>query len=276
MSLIERETLALLLETGAKAASKPQLIALPKHLAQNHLALWTEASGLVLTELTPAPRTHALTTVDDVLEFAKLAVTRYNAQPILWLNGAEIVVVIDDQKLVGALPHLATCELTPSAPFACLSAEMRETWRDPKSFLRWLRLNLEAYLDDARDVIGVLRSLRGVTTETSSVKTGLGRESMGREIDATAYSEGNGGLPEVLYFRCPIYDEPRLRSSVVNLPALLEVNPRSIEIRIDPSVDAIQRARQDVLDVLYEMLVDGLADRDVTAPVFRGCPKTGD
>lgn len=213
-----------------------------------------------------APPSYTLSSIDQVVPFVEDATSRLNADPTVWFSAAGVIVILEHKSLRPDLRPRATVPLRPSPEFAVLQREAsKETWRDPKQFVSFIRTTLPDAINDSEGFVQLLKSLRSNYTESGRSQISQGRESLGREIDAGIESD-LGDIPDMVNCHVRVFDDPAiLRKQGVR--CVLECNPRTTEFRLVPVAADLTAAINAEMQSLGTLLKD-----NVKCPVFFGTP----
>lgn len=213
------------------------------------------------------PRRHALHSIDQVVPLVEDVKARYKAACVVWYSATAVIVLIGDDKLDADLRPRATVPLAYSPEWAILLNELKTPQaRDPKAFVQFVRTKLLDALVDAERLIPYFRNLQSRVQQNTHARTGLGRESLGAEIDAEITSD-EGDLPDYLVFSMPVFNDVALQTKT-SVRCALDVDPRSMAIRLDPIESDLVTGLQNQVTSIGNIFTTTLKN----VPVFFGSP----
>jgi hypothetical protein len=211
------------------------------------------------------PRDHTFRSVDQIIPFVQDATTRLPCSPSVWYSDKGIVILLEDHALELDARPKATVPLSPSPEFVALLRECKSPQeRLPKQFIHWVREYLIDSIPHVEDFLKLLRSIKVNTSESGHVRTGQGRESIGREVDAEVSSE-IGQIPEQLVCEIRVFDDPSIKRRVP-VRCILDVNPRTCELTCTPLATDLKEAADTELANIAELL------STLDCPVYFGSP----
>jgi hypothetical protein len=228
------------------------------------------AGEVHMVDIEPPPRDHKAGTLGDLIALANRFAETGDLEPVVWYDAEAVVLVIDDEVggENGNRIEKATLPLATSDVFARLvklRADPAAAWMNQKDFIRLLRIELAGTLADGV-LLNPTRKIVWSTSDTSTGTVKRGAESMGREINSRATTDG-GDLPDEVKLNVPVYKTPGERERYP-MNCSVEIDPGDNELQLMPLPDEIERVRQLALASIAERLASELKG----VPAYQGKP----
>ena len=153
----------------------------------------------------------------------------------------------------------AFVDLQHSDPFNWLEDESGEMLTQAE-IVRLLRITMRGCLSDTSKLLEILRKLNLKVTVESGGDIQHGKESLGRNVLATA--TGAAEIPEEVTFNIPVYNNHVFRAKIV---CAIEVFPADGRFRLTPYPMEMLKAVDDAMDDISFLL-----SKPDMPPLFRG------
>lgn len=212
----------------------------------------------------PQPRNVTLSTVESVADFYTHASENLDFdEASIWFAKDEIVIVLDDgDREVRRNSAICTLETTEEWDSLLLAGE---NWYPQKQFVRMLRNTFgPCATDSSRRLLQTARIIAFNQSVAGHGKVELGRESLGRDIEAEVRSEA-GDIPEEITLNVRIFTDP-YTTARHEIRCLVDVNAREGTFNLAP----LEGDLNDALEVETVRIVDRL--KQSGGPVFLGSP----
>lgn len=207
--------------------------------------------------VTPPLRGHTVNSVDDLIA----AAAKWNASPVVWINGQNIVLVTDD----GDRRDRVTLPLVKSAAFSRLTALAKDPELDQAELIRTLRVDLQGTIRRA-ELLAAVRHIKFRASSSGQSIVQHGNESMGKTIEAEV--TGAGDIPETVVVECAVFSNPDEREKSFTVGCDLEIVPADSTFRFQPIPDELERVIDAALHGIRDEIVAELGD----VSVFFGSP----
>lgn len=172
--------------------------------------------------------------------------------------GEQLLQYVEDEDLRYDAAH---CPLIKSVPFKWLEAESSKPMTQAQ-LVRTLRIIFNGCLPGDSNLIGVVRNMKFDSASAAAAEIKHGRESLGRQIQASV--TGEGAIPEEVNLFLPVYENfgrPKF------VKCAIEVFPHEQQFKLTPYPGQLRDAVELVLeDVAVLLSGEGMP------PAFRGAP----
>jgi hypothetical protein len=252
MSIFDKETLELIQTTAVRAdgaKDKVQVVALPGDPTGRYLIAKPDGT-FETTEPGSAPREHMLLSVEQVAPTAAHYKDGYD--PIVWYSPSGVTIVLDDSVDSRRL-DVITCPLNKTPAFEFFSCKAEGTWFEQKAFVRKLRVALaDCLTETSAELLRTVRVLSFASSTTGHGKIELGRESIGRDLEAELRSDA-GEIPEKVSFNVRLFNDPVLttRRQIV---CGFDIEPREGKFNLCPLAGEIDRVLDEEMNSLATRL----------------------
>lgn len=227
---------------------------------RHHLAI---GGQLHTIDDTPALRTHAIESIDDLIAMANRFQTEADPGqaedykgPSVWHSTHVVTCLLNDADRL----DMARVSLALGAQFSALIQHDKGDPIDQPRFVRFLRFALGL----ADPIVAPFRRLAWTSNTSGAVIHGS--SSMGKSIEAK--SNGTDQLPERLTLEIPAYNTPGANTIHV-IRCGVDVDVDNQRLKLVPEPDAIDQAIDAAQSLLRKYLRAGLAE---TIPLYRGTP----
>lgn len=199
-------------------------------------ALTFVAGGSVLSrDIPPAPRAHALGSLEDLIAFADRHATETSR---VFFDADQVTLVLDGD---GHRLERGVLKLERSSVWHVvveLATKRAGQWFEHKQFLRLLRVDLAGTLPPGvlYDRVKRVAFDNGVTVQASVTKNKT--ESMGRSI--MSHVTGEGEIPEEVTLEAPVYSTPG-ETEKHAIRCAVEVDPARGMFCLQPLPDEVSR-----------------------------------
>lgn len=260
---LDVETLRLLQETAAKAeGSAGKATILHPDAEPRDVYLIVGPDGKHERFVAERNRMHVLRSIDQVGPFVKFLADVPGSKPVVWYSEKGVTVVIDDDKR----RDLAKLNLRKTPQVLSLQKlEEDKPKLSQRDFIRLLKVDLSpCFQEDKR----LLTAVRNVNFRTGSEVRGNlqhGKESLGRDIETAAVSQGAEDIPEEVVLQVQVFDDPFLSDESWDVRCAVEVLPQEGAFQLIPLPMQIRGAIDLELKAIAVFLA-GECDR----PVFHG------
>lgn len=239
---------------NAHKAAEARLLKIP---GDGRTAYVDQGGHIEKLTVTPEVRGHHVDSVADLIA----AASRWNSDPVIWINGESVVLVSDDKDRRDRV----TLPLHKSSQFATLCKLQGTPKLDQQQILRLLRIELPGTAG-ASELIAAIRKIKWRTSAAGESNIQHGSESLGRQIEAEV--TGAGGIPESLIVTCPVYRNPGERNYSATVALDLEIVAQEQKFRLCPLPDEIERVTEAALENIRERIADQLD----SVAIFYGTP----
>lgn len=215
------------------------------------------------------PRDHNVGTLGDLIQLAKRFTEAEDTSditgtPVVWYDDLAVVLVIDD---MGHRVDRATLKLERSDLFAILVGlrrDPRAAWKDPKEFVRLIRIDLAGAFTST-ELLEAVRKVKFENGTTTTAESARNRESLGREIT----SKLEQPVPEEVVLEVPVFKNPGLTSRFP-VRCTVEPDPMAGKFQLLPLPDEIERVIQFAVAMIADRLNHELPE---TVPAYHGKPE---
>lgn len=249
-----------LIQKTAVTASRDQVIT-PGPEPDHVYYMLNKDGEYEIQEAVAEPRCHQFDKLDSLVAFCQNMKESGGASPSVWCSVMAVVFVPDDlSRRDRAFLPLEWADL---AAAVVRDQPTISTQRDPKQFVRMLRVALAGALPADSTLIQILRDTKWQSGRSAAVNTQHGKESMGREVEAEVMA-GSGAIPEVVKLSFPLFKGLTHR---VDINCALEIDPHNETLCLTPFPDACDNeADRVVREIAAEI------DSQVGCPVYLGAP----
>lgn len=249
------ETMAVAAHGAAGKAATLDLEAEPAHV----YGLITNDGKYERVEAAPGPRSHDLVSLDEAVLFAK---EKGNpSETVVWFDSEGVVIVLKDETR----RDRATLTLTTTPQFDLLvKLQNDQPMFDQRDFRRLLKVQLSGCLRD-NVLVNWVSDMQFTSQGEARGQLGHGRDSMGKDIEATAASD-IGLCPEEIILDVRVFDDPAQKGRWA-VKCAVEVLTREQKFRLVPLPLELHNAMEDELFVVGQKLREGLECK-----VYRGTP----
>src|ERR1051326_2786450 len=187
---MDRDTLELVQETAVKAADakgKGAVVELPKEPLHVYGILKSDGS-FERIEAAPPLRRHKLLSIEQVGDFVAETRDRLHTNPTVWYSPAGVSIVLSDGPDRNVLGW-ADVPLTFTPQYLLLRELEKGKQFSQKQFVRLLRSQLsDCMTSGLSELLRSVRVLNFREQTTGRGSVGVGRESLGQEIEAEVTS----------------------------------------------------------------------------------------
>lgn len=236
------------------AAQNARLLNVP---GSGRVAYVDQGGKLTPIEVTPPLRNHNVSSVDDLIEAAKL----WKNSPVVWISGDAVVLLPDDSDRRDRV----TMKLVKSAAFSKLCMLAKAPQISQADLVRMIRVDLQGTVNRAA-LLTAIRQIKFRQSTTGQASIQHGNESMGKTIEAEV--TGAGDLPETVVVSCAVFSNPGEREKTSTVGCDLEIVVSDASFLFRPIPDEIERVTDAALEDIRERIESGLDG----ASVFFGSP----
>lgn len=277
---VDGDTLRVIQQTAVQASGADGKLAVI-HLANQPAGTATLVTpdGELLEHELPRPwRQHELRTVGqvqawlehwrqiDALDSGDDAEDSQLVQPSVWYCETGLQIVLDDRVDSQRRDRLS-CPLRYSAAFEFLQRQAEAAPMSQKQFTAVLRTVLWDCLQDAPQLLKMIRTLRRTGASTHTAHDGHGRSNYGADIDQAVVSEA-GDLPEELTLQVRVFRDAALETRQPIRCALI-VETDTMQFQLLPLAGQLDDAVAEEMQTIHKLL------ESCGAPAFYGTPDGG-
>lgn len=247
-----------------------------------------------LFDIGTKPRNTVLRSVDQVGAYVRHAVSKWDADPVVYFNPSQVIAVLDESALRPSRNGRVTVSLTESPQLNRLkrySGNRNDAWLAHKAFVQMLRIDLEDCIpkESLEYLLKALASLDFMDATRTTSNVARNRESLGSEVKAEIKANGDMQIPEEVALDVRMFTDPALLVRR-NIVCKLETDPANGRLALIPIANEIENAMDAEMSALGDMLranintrARGLPDKSKPAaevesetplyvPVFHGAP----
>jgi hypothetical protein len=216
----------------------------------------------------PEPRTYTAGSVAALCHVVADWVAA-KTQPCVWFSREKVCATMNEESRREWIEY----SLNTTKQFQVVSAlSGAEKWKDQKSFLRLLRIDLhDCGIDPG--AIAIFRNLRFSASQGGTGVIEMGKRSLTSDMKANLESAG-GVVPEVLTLSVQVFEEPDFRC---NVNCSVEQEPEKCMLALLPLPGEVENAVRMAEKQIGEMIATRLTARLVakqleSPPVYYGKP----
>lgn len=191
------------------------------------------------------------------------------AEPCVWFSRQKVTATMNEETRREWISY----ELTITKQFNMLVAlSGTEKWKDQKSFLRLLRIDLhDCGIDPG--AVAIFRNLRFSASQGGTGVVEAGKRSLTSDMKANLESAG-GVVPETLTLAVQVFEEPDFK---INVLCSVEQDPEKCQLALLPLPgeveNAVRAAERKIGDMILTNLAARLTAKQLEAPpVYYGKP----